>query len=117
LAGALVLRPELLVMDEPFEGLDPRSKTDLAGLLLELHRRHGITMITATHDVNTVSDVADLVYMLIRGGEIVARGQPEDIFADAARLKDSNLEPPALVELFQRLEEEGLSLGRPTGVE
>ena len=117
LAGALVLKPELLVMDEPFEGLDPTSKSDLSALLNELHAKNGMTMVTATHDVHAVPDLADVVYVLVAGGEITARGSVEDIFADAARLKASNIEPPQIVELFQRLDEEGLHLGRPSSVE
>ena len=117
LAGALVLRPELLVMDEPFEGLDPRSKSDLSGLLNRLHEKHNMTMVTATHDVHAVPDLADLVYVLVAGGEISAMGSVEEIFADAARLKASNIEPPQIVELFQRLDDEGLRLGRPSSVE
>jgi cobalt/nickel transport system ATP-binding protein len=117
LAGALVLRPELLVMDEPFEGLDPRSKSDLSGLLNRLHAKNNMTMVTATHDVHAVPDLADLVYVLVAGGEISAMGSVEEIFADAARLKASNIEPPQIVELFQRLDEEGLRLGRPSSVE
>jgi len=117
LAGALVLRPELLVMDEPFEGLDPRSKSDLSQLLNRLHAKNNMTMVTATHDVHAVPDLADLVYVLVAGGEISAMGSVEEIFADAARLKASNIEPPQIVELFQRLDEEGLRLGRPSSVE
>jgi len=117
LAGAIVLKPELLVMDEPFEGLDPRSKNDLAELLYGLHKKNGMTMVTATHDVHAVSDLADEVYVLAKGGEITARGSVEEIFADAARLKASNIEPPQVVELFRRLEEEGIALGRPATVE
>jgi cobalt/nickel transport system ATP-binding protein len=117
LAGALVLKPELLVLDEPFEGLDPRSKTDLSNLLHELHKKNGMTIVTATHDVHTVADLADVVYVLVRGGEIIARGVPEEIFADSERLKESNIEPPQVAELFQRLEEEGFALGRPVTVD
>ena len=117
LAGAIVLKPELLVMDEPFEGLDPRSKNDLAGLLQGLHEKNGMTMVTATHDVHAVPDLADEVYVLAKGGEITARGSVEEIFADAARLKASNIEPPQVVELFRRLAEEGIALGRPATVD
>jgi len=117
LAGAIVLKPELLVMDEPFEGLDPRSKSDLAELLFRLHTKNGMTMVTATHDVHAVADLADEVYVLAKGGEITAKGSVEEIFADVARLKASNIEPPQIVELFLRLEEEGLRLGRPSSVE
>lgn len=117
LAGALVLQPELLVLDEPFEGLDPASRADLVDLLNQLHRDHGVTLVMATHDVNVVKAMADVVYVLLRGGEIVAQGSPEAVFRDPAMLRRSNVEPPVLAELFQRLEERGLSLGRPLTLE
>jgi cobalt/nickel transport system ATP-binding protein len=117
LAGALVLQPELLVMDEPFAGLDPKSRSELAILLNDLQSRYDMTTIIATHDVNTVANLADTVYMLIEGGEIVARGFPEEIFADPIRLRASNIEAPALVELFQKLDDAGVELGRPATVE
>jgi cobalt/nickel transport system ATP-binding protein len=117
LAGALVLEPELLVLDEPFRDLDPASRADLVGLLNQLHRLHGVTLVIATHDVNVVKAMADVVYVLAGRGEIVAQGTPDEVFRDAARLKRTNVEPPVLSELFQRLEEMGASLGRPLAVE
>ena len=117
LAGALVLQPELLVLDEPFEGLDPASRADLVELLNQLHREHGVTLVMATHDVNVVKAMADVVYVLVGGGEIVAHGTPEQIFRDPELLRSSNIEPPVLAELFARLEESGVALGRPLSVE
>ena len=117
LAGALVLEPELLVLDEPFQGLDPASRADLVGLLNQLHRLHGVTIVMATHDVNVVKAMADQVYVLAGRGEIVAQGTPDDVFRDPAALRRSNVEPPVLAELFQRLEEMGVRLGRPLTVE
>jgi cobalt/nickel transport system ATP-binding protein len=117
LAGALVLSPELLVLDEPFEGLDPASRRDLVALLNRLHTEHGVTLVIATHDVNVVPAMADMVYVLLRGGEIVAQGAPREIFRDPAMLLRSNIEPPVLAELFARLESLGAKLGRPIDVE
>jgi len=117
LAGALVLNPELLVMDEPFEGLDPASRTDLRELLNRLHAERGVTLVMATHDVNVVPVMADQVFVLVGGGEIVARGTPEDVFRDPALLRHSNIEPPVLAELFHRLAVQGHDLGRPAEVE
>jgi len=117
LAGALVLNPELLVLDEPFEGLDPASRTDLRALLNRLHSERRVTLVMATHDVNVVAAMADRVYVLLRGGEIVARGTPQDVFQDPGLLRRSNIEPPVLAELFQRLTELGAHLGRPLTVE
>lgn len=118
LAGALVLEPELLVLDEPFEGLDPASRNELVDLLNVLNEAHGVTLVVATHDVQLVAPMADKVYLLRRGGEIVSQGPPADVFRDVALLRQSNIEPPVLAELFQRLEEaHGLTLGRPASVE
>jgi len=117
LAGALVLDPELLVLDEPFEGLDPASRTDLCALLNRLHAEHGVTLVMATHDVNVVPTMADQVFVLLRGGEIVARGTPHEVFSDPGLLRRSNIEPPVLSELFQRLAERGCDLGHPLDVE
>jgi cobalt/nickel transport system ATP-binding protein len=113
LAGALVLDPELLVLDEPFEGLDPASRSDLCELLNGLHRDRGVTLVIATHDVNVVPAMADQVFVLLRGGEIVARGTPQRVFSDPGLLRRSNIEPPVLSELFQRLSDAGLDLGHP----
>ncbi len=117
LAGALVLEPELLVLDEPFEGLDPLSRGELVDLLNRLNREQGVSLVIATHDVPLVSALADKVYVLKKGGEIVAKGAPADIFRDVELLKATNLEPPVLAELFQALEARGISLGRPDTVE
>jgi cobalt/nickel transport system ATP-binding protein len=117
LAGALVLDPELLVLDEPFEGLDPASRSEMVELLNRLNREHGVSTVIATHDVPLVTPLADRVYVLKSGGEIVAQGTPETVFRDPALLRASNLEPPAVAELFQRLEQGGVDLGRPQSVE
>src|SRR5207247_1035014 len=76
LAGALVLSPELLVLDEPFEGLDPASRSDLVALLNRLHQEHGVTLVIATHDVNVVPAVADMVYVLLPAPERSGAAEP-----------------------------------------
>jgi len=117
LAGALVLEPELLVLDEPFEGLDPASRSEMLDLLNQLNREHGVSFVVATHDVQLVAPLADRVYVLKKGGEIVAQGAPAEIFQEPDLLRNSNIEPPVLAELFQRLERSGHALGRPTSPE
>src|SRR5262249_46774019 len=115
--GGWVVTPEVLVLDEPFEGLDPSSRSDLVSLLNHLHAERGVTLVIATHDVNVVPAMADRVYVLVRGGEIVAQGPPRDVFADPALLRRSNIEPPVLAELFERLDALGVKLGRPMTVD
>ena len=105
LAGALVMDPELLVLDEPFEGLDPTSRQGLLDLLERLARERGMTIVLSTHDIDTVPEFADYAYILAPGGTIALRGTPAEVFANAPVLARGNIKPPILAELFTRLRE------------
>lgn len=117
LAGALVTDPDLLVLDEPFEGLDPRSRNELVLLLMELHRERGLTMVITTHHVDLLPILADTVYVLADGGRIVTKGTPEEVFSQPDVLRESSIEAPILTILFHKLKEEGIDLGIPVDVE
>jgi cobalt/nickel transport system ATP-binding protein len=113
LAGALVLKPRLLVLDEPFEGLDPMSRRELIELLNRLNKEWGMAVIMSTHDINIVSQMADYVYVLGPGGEILLRDTPADIFARTDFYRQARLDFPILVELFKELRERGAVLTIP----
>lgn len=103
LAGALVMGPELLVLDEPFEGLDPASREMLIGLLGRLSAEEGVTMVMSTHDIDSVPEFADYAYVLAPGGRIVLKGTPAEVFARADVMRQGNIRPPVLAELFAAL--------------
>jgi cobalt/nickel transport system ATP-binding protein len=103
LAGALVMEPQLLVLDEPFEGLDPSSRRGLVELIERLAHEQGVTVVMSTHDIDSVAELADYVYALKPGGEIALRGTPEEVFAHADQVAASNIKPPILAELFAGL--------------
>jgi len=113
LAGALVMDPELLVLDEPFEGLDPTSRTSLLSLLSTLATERGMTIVLTTHDIDTVPEFADYAYVLAAGGNIALSGTPEELFAGADALAEDNIKPPILAELFARLRERDASAPAP----
>jgi len=117
LAGALVLEPELLILDEPFTGLDPVSRTDLIRILNELNREKGITIIMTLHEVDLVSEVADILYLMHGHGDLSERGRPEDIFGKFKDLESFNLEEPTLTRLFKGLKKEGLDFGDPLRID
>jgi len=102
LAGALVMRPELLVLDEPFEGLDPASRHMALDLLADL-AAGGVTVVMSTHDIDSVPEVADYAYVLAPGGQIALSGTPAEVFAEADALAKGNIRPPVLAELFAEL--------------
>ncbi len=116
LAGALVMRPELLILDEPFEGLDTRSRVELVGIL-NRRNREGMSIIMSTHDLNLVGSFADRVYVLAKGEGVVTAGTPLDIFTQVDALRRSSIDPPVLTELFNRLRENGVDLAMPVNVE
>jgi cobalt/nickel transport system ATP-binding protein len=113
LAGALVMDPELLVLDEPFEGLDPASRTALLDLMSRLARERRMTIVLSTHDMDTVPQFADYAYVLAPGGTIALSGTPEELFASADVLTRGNITPPILADLFARLRERDASAPAP----
>jgi cobalt/nickel transport system ATP-binding protein len=105
LAGALVMEPELLVLDEPFEGLDPTSRESLIALLARLAEERRMTIVMSTHDIDTVPEFADYAYVLQQGGRIVLKGTPAEVFGRVDVMASGNIRPPILAELFTRLRE------------
>ena len=78
LARAIVMDPEILIYDEPFVGLDPISLGVILRLIRRLNDALGITSIVVSHDVQEISTVADLVF-LISGGKVAAKGTPQEL--------------------------------------
>lgn len=113
LAGALVLKPELLILDEPFAGLDPLSRKELIQTLNALNRDRQVTIIMTLHEVDLVPEVADILYLMHGHGDISERGTPEEIFGRFRDLEQFNLDEPTLTKLFKGLRSEGLDFGDP----
>lgn len=80
LASVLILAPEVLLLDEPTAALDPESQGEVIRFLIEARGR-GQTLITATHDLDIIEDIADYAFVLA-DGRLVAEGTPAEILAD-----------------------------------
>ncbi len=90
IASALVVNPDALLLDEPTTGLDPRSQTWLVALLKRLHAA-GKTLVTATHDLALVPELADRVFVFDEKHRLAASGPTREIFADTDLLVRVNL--------------------------
>jgi cobalt/nickel transport system ATP-binding protein len=117
LAGALVMEPDLLILDEPFTGLDPASRRDFIKTLNELNKEKGISFIMTLHEVDLVSEVSDILYLMHGHGDLSERGRPEEIFGRFKDLQSFNLEEPTLTRLFKGLKKEGLDFGDPLRID
>jgi len=90
LASVLIFSPEVLILDEPTAGLDPKTTRELMDLLIAYHKQ-GKTVITATHDLHTAYEIADLVHVLGEDKRIIRSGTPEEILQDKEFLLNNNL--------------------------
>lgn len=90
IACVLAVNPELLILDEPTNGLDPRTQYWLVELLVSL-RRAGKTLITATHDLDIVEQIADRVVVFGEDHKVAADGYPDQVLSNRKLLLDVNL--------------------------
>jgi cobalt/nickel transport system ATP-binding protein len=90
IASVLAVNPDVLLLDEPTSGLDPRSRREFLEFLQALHRA-GKTLVTATHDLDIVPDLADRAYVLSEERKLVASGDIGEILGDTSRLRAWNL--------------------------
>jgi len=98
LAGVLASQPQALLLDEPTAHLDPLTRRDLTGRLLDLNQEQGTTMVIVSHDMDEILRLAERV-VVIDGGRVAADGKAAAILTDVALLERHSLEPPGVVKL------------------
>ncbi len=90
LGTCLSINPDVLLLDEPTTGLDPRSQVEIVDLINEL-RKAGKTIITATHDLGIIEDISDRTIVLGEDHRILLQGKPWVVMADTETLLQANL--------------------------
>ncbi|MBM6698452.1 energy-coupling factor transporter ATPase [Streptococcus alactolyticus] len=108
IAGILAMEPDILVLDEPTAGLDPKGRRELMTLFKTLHQ-NGMTIVLVTHLMDDVANYADHVNIL-EGGYLVRSGHPKTIFQDVAFMKSKQLGVPKITQFAQDLVDRGLKL-------
>jgi cobalt/nickel transport system ATP-binding protein len=112
IAGLLAMGHEILLLDEPTAGLDPRGEYRMMELLTRLNREEGVTIVMATHSVDLVPLFLHRLHILNRG-RIVCAGLPEEVFTTPAEMENNKLRLPHVAELIYRLKhEDGLPFER-----
>ncbi len=97
IAGAVAMRPDVLLLDEPTAGLDHHASVHLLSVLRKLSAA-GTTLVFTTHDVDLAYTLADEV-ALLNGGQVVAHGPSETMLADGETLGKAHLHPPLLLQV------------------
>ncbi|MBE5741694.1 MAG: energy-coupling factor transporter ATPase [Clostridiales bacterium] len=110
IAGVLVTRPEILVLDEPVAGLDPVGKNELLKLLHNLHDSGKVkTVIIVSHDMDEVCENCTDVAVFAEG-RVVFKGKPKDVFANGEEMKNLRLGVPVTGYLSEELEKNGVKI-------
>lgn len=105
IAGVLATKPNILVLDEPGAGLDPKGKAEILTLLSELHHKHHITIILVTHDMNDVALYAEDA-VVMADGQVVMHKPVHEVFSDQERLASWSLDLPDALRLQLKIEKE-----------
>ncbi|HWL25496.1 MAG TPA: energy-coupling factor ABC transporter ATP-binding protein [Ureibacillus sp.] len=103
IAGVLALQPEVIVLDEPTAGLDPRGQREIMDMFYQLHKEQGLTTILVTHSMEDAARYADNL-AIMHEGRCVLTGSPREIFADAKTLESYRLELPRIIKFQQKVE-------------
>ena len=109
IAGVLAMEPEVLVLDEPTAGLNPKAHFDILNMVQDIHvREHNIT-IFVSHNMNDIARMSDQV-LVIHKGRLAMNGTPAEVFAREEELKSMGLALPDATEIVSRLRKEGMDL-------
>ena len=109
LAGVLALEPEVLVLDEPTAGLDPRARRDLLTSLRALHDERGTALVFVSHNMDEVAELVTRVDVMSEGRTVLS-GPVREVFREEKRLRELGLGVPAATELAGALRDRGVTL-------
>ncbi|WP_078543118.1 energy-coupling factor ABC transporter ATP-binding protein [Litchfieldia alkalitelluris] len=103
IAGILAMEPEVIVLDEPTAGLDPRGRTETMEMFYKLHKEKHLTTVLVTHSMEDAAKYADHIIVMHKG-TIVNQGSVDEIFSDAEELMRLGLDVPETVRFKIKLE-------------
>ena len=109
IAGIIAMRPEVLVLDEPAAGLDPRGRREILGGLTEYVKHNDATVILVSHSMEDMASYCDNVVVMNRG-EVFRCGTVDEIFSDADALEEIGLDVPAVAKIASAMRKQGIDL-------
>lgn len=109
IAGVIAMRPDVLILDEPTAGLDPRGRESIMNNIRAYHEAYRSAVVMVSHSMEEIADSVSQIYVMNRGGMAMS-GSPQEVFQRAAELKSIGLSVPEMTNLFLRLREMGLDV-------
>ena len=108
IAGVLAMKPEILILDEPTAGLDPRGRDEILDQIAKLHKE-GLTVILVSHSMEDVAKYADRI-IAMNSGKVAFDGTPKEVFRHYKELERMGLSAPQITYVMQAMKEIGLDV-------
>ena len=109
LAGILAMEPEVLILDEPTAGLDPRARLEMLELVRSLHEKKGISALLVSHSMDDVAEYADKI-LVMDNAELKFFDTPKEVFKHREELLSYGLDVPEITEIAHALREAGFEV-------
>lgn len=106
IAGVLAMKPEILILDEPTAGLDPKGRDDILDCVKNLQKETGITVLLVSHSMEDVAKYVDRI-MVMNDGELLYDDEPKTIFAHYKELEEIGLAAPQVTYIMNDLAKAG----------
>lgn len=109
IAGVLAMEPEVLILDEPTAGLDPRGRDEILGEIKKLHEEYKMTIILVSHSMEDVAKLVDRLIVMYKGKNVLA-GTPREVFMEIETLEKIGLAVPQVTYLVRELKRRGFDI-------
>ncbi len=109
IAGVLAMKPEVLILDEPTAGLDPKGRDEILAQIKALHKKYKITVILVSHSMEDIARLVDKI-IVMDNGKVALEGTPREIFKRAESLEKMGLGVPQMSNLIRKLREKGINI-------
>lgn len=116
IAGALALKPEILVLDEATSMLDPMGKKEIMDLILSLKKENpNMSILSITHHIDEALYADEII--VLNDGKVIKSGTPSQILYDGELLEKNNLVPPFVIQVQEKLASKGISIEKSFSIE
>ncbi|MGN0132495.1 MAG: energy-coupling factor transporter ATPase [Lachnospiraceae bacterium] len=109
IAGVIAMKPQVLILDEPTAGLDPKGRDEILELVKKLHEKMGITVILVSHSMDDVADYVERI-IVMNHGEVFLDDTPKAVFSHQKELEEIGLAVPTVTEIMGRCVKAGLDV-------
>lgn len=109
IAGVIAMKPEVLILDEPTAGLDPKAHKELFEVIKKIHKEQSSILILVSHNMQDIANLADKI-LVMEKGRLAMSGSPREVFARRDELTAIGLSVPPIAELLYQLRDKGFQI-------